>query len=182
MDFQTVFRIISDEFSRHKIDFAVIGGFALSVAGYQRATEDIDLLIARRDLSAVKKIMSSVGFELLYESKDVATFLGKMKELGRVDFLLAHRKYATDMLNRANTQRILSGEISVRVITPEDLIGLKVQSSSNDSSRYSQDIADIEAILRNNKKLDFALIRDYFILFDRGKECEDLLKKIKNAH
>jgi len=181
MDFEAVFKLLLDNFAKYKINFSVIGGFALSVAGYPRATEDIDLLIAQKDLPKVKKILSLYGFELVHESEDVATFIGKMRELGRIDFLLAHRKYATAMLKRSVPKNILSGKVPVNVIRPEDLIGLKVQSSSNDSARYSQDMADIEAVMRHNKDLDFDLIREYFALFNRENELTGLIKRIKDA-
>ncbi len=181
MNFEAVFKLIVDSFRNNKIDFAVIGGFALLVAGYSRATEDIDLLIPQAGLPKVKKILGAYGFELIHESQDVATFVGKMRELGRVDFLLAHRKYAKAMLERSVPEKILDGKISVKVILPEDLIGLKVQSSSNDPARYHQDMADIEAVMRNNKKLDYSLIREYFALFDRQYELEEIMKRIKNA-
>jgi hypothetical protein len=43
-------------------------------------------------------------------------------------------------------------------------------------------MADIEYLLRENSgKLDLNIIKEYFNLFDKGSELEDLLKRIKNA-
>jgi len=183
MNFESVFRLLIENFQKNKIDFAVIGGFALYAAGYTRATKDIDFLVTKEDTPKVKKIMLSYGYELLYESEDVSNFLGKMRELGKVDFLHAHRKYARAMLARAQEEKILDGKFKVKVVKPEDLIGLKVQSSSNDPNRFHQDLADIEAVIRANyENLDMDLIREYFVLFDRGKELKEILEKLKNAH
>jgi len=182
MNFESVFELLLDNFYKAKVDFALIGGFAVHVAGYTRATEDIDFLIAKDDALKVKKIMLSYGYELLHESEDVSNYLGRLGDLGKVDFLYAHRKYAKAMLLRAQEKGILGGKFKIKVIRPEDLIGLKVQSSSNDPRRYHQDMADIEAIMRVNlKKLDIGLIREYFALFERQKELEEILKELKNA-
>ena len=182
MDFEAVFRLLIENFQEGKVDFAVIGGFALHVAGYARATKDIDFLVEKGDMPKVKRIMLSYGYELLHESQDASNFLGKLPELGKVDFLHAHRRYARAMLERAQDKDILNGKFRVRVITPEDLIGLKIQSSSNDPDRYHQDMADIESIIRANfKDMDMSLIREYFVLFDREKELEQTLEKMSNA-
>jgi predicted nucleotidyltransferase len=182
MDFVAVFRLLIENFQKAKINFALIGGFALHTAGITRATEDIDFLVKKEDMPKVKKIMLSFGYELLHESEDVSNFVGKMLELGRVDFLHAHRKYAKAMLERAYEKKILNGEFKVKVIKIEDLIGLKVQSSSNDPRRYHQDMADIESLIRfNYKNLNIELIREYFALFEREKELMKILENIKDA-
>jgi hypothetical protein len=76
------------------------------------------------------------------------------------------------MLARAAPHRILGSEI--RVADTSDLIGLKVQSSSNDPSRRYLDLADIDRLLRR-ADVDLARVREYFRLFDREKELDALL-------
>ncbi|MFH0826529.1 MAG: nucleotidyl transferase AbiEii/AbiGii toxin family protein [Candidatus Omnitrophota bacterium] len=181
MNFEAVFKLLTEEFKKNNIRFALIGGFALHAAGFTRATKDIDFLVAKADMEKVKKIMESFGYELIHESEDISNFLGKMKELGKIDFLHAHRKYAKEMLERAQDKEILSGRFRIKVIKAEDLIGLKVQSSSNDPGRYHQDMADIQSLIRiNYKNLDMRLIKEYFDLFERGEELKGLLEKIKD--
>ena len=86
------------------------------------------------------------------------------------------------MLKRATECEILKGKFKAKVITPEDIIGRKVQASSNDPGRNSRDLADIEEILKRHKNnLDLKLLREYFSLFKREDELNNLLGKIKNA-
>ena len=128
----------------------------------------------------VKKLLFSLGYQLLHESEDVSNFVGGLKELGRVDFLHAHRSYAKAMLERAQETDILNGQFRVKVIIPEDLIGLKVQSSSNDPARYYLDMADIEEMIRiNYKNLKLDLIEEYFKLFHREAELEGILQRVR---
>ena len=182
MDFILVFKFITETFRRENIDFALIGGFALQAAGVTRTTLDIDMLILSSDSSKIKKIMLSHGYELIHESKDVLNFVGKKFELGRVDFLIAHRKYTLAMINRAKEKPVFQGKINIKVLKIEDQIGLKVQSSSNDPKRYHKDMADIRLLMENNyKKLDMKILDEYFRLFNRQNELVDLKKELRHA-
>ena len=182
MDFESVLAFLLENFKKHKVKFALIGGFALYAAGHQRTTEDIDFLVASEDMPKVKALLFSFGYELIHENQDVSNFVGKMKELGRVDFLHAHRSYTKKMLERAGERVILKKELKVKVIKPEDLIGLKVQSSVNDPARYHQDMADIESLIRVNRgKLDMDLIKEYFTLFEKQKELNAILARLDDA-
>ncbi len=179
MDFEYVFNFLIDKFQKEKIDFAIIGGFALQAHGITRTTQDIDFLILVHDREKVKELMENGGFKLLYESNDVLNYIGKDLKLGRVDFLLAQRKYTIGMLSRAVEKEILTGKFNVKFIKIEDQIGLKVQSSSNDPSRYYQDMADIEMLIKNNiSRLDLSIIREYFKIFDKEYELDKIVGKI----
>ncbi len=54
------------------------------------------------------------------------------------------------MLKRAKYKKIF--DFNIKVLNAEDLIGLKVQSSSNDKQRYFQDMADIQELIKQNYK------------------------------
>ena len=170
-----------DSFQAEGIDFALIGGLALQAEGLARTTLDIDLLILSQEAEKIKAIMQRGGYELRHESSDVLNFCSKNRDLGRVDFLLAHRKYATAMLKRAKLKEVQAGFFKVRVLAAEDIIGLKVQSSSNDPTRMLQDMADIEQLIKKNySHLNRELLKEYFRLFEREKELEQIIMKIKN--
>jgi len=182
MNFIMVIKFIMETFRRENVEFALIGGFALQAAGVTRTTKDIDLLILSENSEKIKDVMLKHGYELINENEDVLNFVGKKFELGRIDFLLAHRKYTMAMLDRAKEQPVLNGKFNVKVIRADDLVGLKVQSSSNDPERYYQDMADIKSIIKSNYgKIDMDLIREYFALFDRGDELEEVLRGIGNV-
>ena len=63
---------------------------------------------------------------------------------------------------------------AIRVVDPSDLVGLKVQSSSNDPSPRHRDLADIEWLL-DHPDIDMERVRDYFRLFDWEKELDAML-------
>ncbi len=182
MNFAAVFRLLLERFEKEGIQFALIGGFALHAAGYMRTTQDIDFLVADEDVGKIKTILLTLGYEVLHQSPDVSNFAGKLRELGRVDFLHAKRFYTKKMLERAREHPILDGQFKVKTIIPEDIIGLKVQASVNDPRRYSQDMIDIETLMRLYQgKLNLELIKQYYDLFDKQKDFEDLLRKVSHA-
>lgn len=182
MDFILVFKFLLNAFEREKIDFALIGGFALQALGVVRTTLDIDLIVKQEDAEKIKSIMCGHGYDLIHEREDVLNFTGRKFELGRVDFLQAHRKYALSMLENAEEKELLDGQFKIRVIRKEDLIGLKVQSSSNDPGRFNQDMADIRAMIaERSEKLDMDLVREYFCLFDRENELDEMIDEITQA-
>ena len=68
----------------------------------------------------------------------------------------------------------------MKVLLPEDLIGLKVQAFSNDRTREPIDLYDIETLMKlHGEGLDWELVGEYFELFDlsplfidlKGKYC-----------
>lgn len=177
MKFSKVLPTLFSEFEKQGIDFALVGGLALYFSGAARTTFDADFLILLTQSDLIDKIMKRLGYTPVHTSSDVVNYVAKDPDLGQVDFLLAHRSYALAMLKRAEKKDVMGNP--VKVLQPEDLIGLKVQSSSNDPKRASQDKADIENLLvRHAKTMNWALVQDYFRLFNREQELEEMRRRL----
>ena len=76
------------------------------------------------------------------------------------------------MLARASARPVLGH--AIQVVDASDLIGLKVQASSNDARRRHLDLADIARLLETGD-VDLVRVREYFRIFDREKELDALL-------
>ncbi len=164
-----------------RVRFALIGGLALAARGALRATGDIDLLVDAEDSERLDALMEALGYERRYRSEDVAQYRAASAELSDVDFLFARRPYARAMLERARDEELGLG-LSLRVVEAEDLIGLKVQSSSNDPRRRTLDMADVERLLEASaERLDLGRIREYFEIFERGAELDEMLARLRSA-
>jgi len=172
MDLRSVLLEIHNAFNEVDIDFALIGGLALAAHGAARATVDLDLLADGARSDDIDGLLRTRGYDCLHRTENVATYVSELAERGRVDILFASRAYGRAMLRRARFHEILGA--SIAVVDASDLIGLKVQSSSNDTSRLRRDLADIERLLRT-ADLDLDRIREYFAIFDREKELDALL-------
>ncbi len=105
-----------------------------------------------------------------------------MEDLGKVDFLHAHRKYSRAMLLRAKDKKVLGGKFKTKIIIPEDIIGLKLQSSINDPRRYAKDMSDIETLIKVNRKtLNMKIVIEYFDLFKKADELDKILKAVEDV-
>jgi len=178
MDFQTVLELILKNFEKEHINYALIGGFALGALGLPRATVDLDFLVHRDDLSKVDRIMKENGYECKYKSEDVSQYISPLKIFGEVDFLHAFRKISCRMLGNALEKDIFGGKLKIRILRPEDIIGLKIQAIANDKERTTRELADIEALMdyyRGN--LDWELIEEYFSLFEQKEKFKELKNK-----
>src|SRR6185312_2744296 len=153
-----------------KVDFALIGGFALAAHGVVRATQDIDLLIDGRKKEDAKRSLLKAGFRLAFENAEVMHFSGA----GQVDTLLANRQPTLDMLKRAKS----INDFPVPVVSAEDIIGLKIQAYKNDPKREFQDKADIQSLLGTVADLDFKLVKKYADLFGEWDFISELRKKV----
>jgi len=147
-----------------KIGYALIGGFAVGLWGVSRGTVDMDFLVLREDLERLDRVMKQLGFTLYYRSENVSQFESAS---GGIDFLHAFRSHTREMLTRAVEREIFAGASAVRVLRPDDLIGMKVQAMANAPERTGLDLYDIEGLMRlHAAALDWQLIEEYFTLFD----------------
>ncbi len=179
MDFQLVMRRILEAFERERLHYALIGGFALGVWGVTRATVDIDFLTLRDEMPKVDGVMSDLGYACRHRSENVSQYVSSESLFGEVDFLHAFRKPAMRMLADAVAKPVFQGEFSVRVLIPEDLVGLKVQAMANNPLRKTRDLADIEELLNlHGRNLDWARMLDYFALFEMTGLFEELREKL----
>lgn len=151
------------------IDHALIGGLALGNLGVHRATTDVDLLVDGEAKSKLQHAFESNGYKLQVETDEVLHFTGDIA----LDLLLANRTPTKKMLERA----IPIADIEVKCLKAEDIIGLKIQAYKNNLKRELQDKADIVAILENNKKVDWDLIKYYADIFNEWETIESLVKK-----
>jgi predicted nucleotidyltransferase len=172
MDLRSVLIELHTALRDASIEHALIGGLALAAHGAARATVDLDLLIDADRGDDAARIAQESGYECLHRSAHVANFASHDPARGRVDFLFARQAHGRAMLARAKPSAILGHRI--RVVDASDLIGLKVQASSNDPARRHLDLADIGRLLET-AEVDLARVREYFRLFDREKELDALL-------
>lgn len=182
MEFKLVIEKLLAEFEKAKVRYALMGGFALGALGIPRATVDIDFLVLRDDMERVSRIMADMGYRCVYESENISQYASSEKIFGEVDFLHAFREASMGMLERAEEKKIFGEELTIKVVKPEDLIGLKVQAMANDESRKAVDLADIESLMAHyGAKLDWPLIEDYFSIFGMSELAKELRRKYSGS-
>jgi len=182
MDFTGTLRALADEFEAGGVRYALAGGVALSALGAARATKDIDLLVDRRDLPAADDVMERLGYKIAFRSENFSQYQHAEAPAAYVDFQHAFRAVSLGMLGRAVPRPLGAGARPVRVLQPEDLIGLKVQAMANNPDRRRKDEADIEALMEfHRSRLDWGRIAEYFELFGKGAELDELRRRFEHA-
>ena len=182
MDFERVVKTLLDEFAQQQIRYAAIGGFALGALGVPRATADLDFLVHRDDLDRLHQALSRLGYVRRIQTENVSHYRHPEQAWGAVDFLHAFREIALSMLSRTRALPIFGGTQTIRVLEPEDLIGLKVQAMANDPLRQSRETADIEALLaRYGPQVNWQRIEEFFALFDLTEDAKRLKERFGNA-
>jgi hypothetical protein len=177
MDFKSVITSLLKHFGERRIRYGLMGGFALGLWGTARATVDLDFLVNREDMEMVDQVMRELGYERGFKSENVSQYVSRLKLYGEVDYLHAFRQLSIEMLERAEEKEIFGGELKIKVLRPEDLIGLKLQAIKNDPSRKEGDMADIKALTSVLKeRFDWGLIKRYVDILD----AKDLLKEFDN--
>ncbi len=177
MDFEKTTIALIDRFESQNIKYALIGGFALSLLGISRTTLDLDFLVLRDDLPKLDSVMKELGYNCAFRSENVSQFTSNSETFGGVDFLHAFREISLGMLARAGREKF-SGDKHIRVLLPEDLIGLKVQALVNDGSRAPKEYPDIEFLMgRFGNKMKWESIKEYFQLFNLNDKFLELKDK-----
>ena len=174
MDLKAVLKTLLRRFEASGVEVALSGGLALAALGVFRFTKDIDFVVLEEWTAAVEEIMTELGYEKQgFSNEELVSWVSPLRVLGQVDFLVARRKYSRAMVRRAPRLPMWGGELSVKSILAEDLIGLKLQAIVNDpKGRYAVDAPDIQRLLSlHRESLDVNLVREYFRLFQK----EDLL-------
>ena len=182
MDFERVLKALLEEFERHHIQYAAIGGFALGALGAERTTKDLDFLIGRDDVDRVHEIMKALGYLRYAQTANVTHYRHPDAEWVSVDVVHALRQHARDMLGRAKPYPIFSDALTIQVADPEDVIGFKIQGIANNPDRRLQDQADIERLMAIYRdRLDWKRIQEYYDLFEMGDEARHLQERFGYA-
>jgi predicted nucleotidyltransferase len=174
---------ITADLARSGVDFALIGGLAVSVRTEPRFTRDADFAVAvSRDAEAEVLIqrLRANGYEItaLVEQDAVGRLatvrlaLAGDAEGPVMDLLFASSGIEREIVAGADPLELLPG-LTVKVARVEHLIALKVLS--RDDERRPQDLVDLRALLRTASRADVARAREALGLitnrgYHRGRE------------
>jgi hypothetical protein len=141
--FQELKQLVATLESR-KIDYALCGGVALAIHGAPRATQDIDVLLQRRDIERLREAAGACGFTL--ESVPVEFSSGV--SIQRFTKLIDGQPLMLDVLFVggfvetvwADRQQAEFDGGLVRVVSREGLIALELAAGR------PQDVADVKRL------------------------------------
>ncbi|HYA43092.1 MAG TPA: nucleotidyltransferase family protein [Syntrophobacteraceae bacterium] len=160
--------------AEQKIDFALIGAFALQAYGYVRATQDMDFVVREEGQERVIGFLESLGYQTLYRSKGFSNHLHPLTSLGRIDLVYVAGETADAIFS--GTRQIPILDVSVPVARPEHLVALKIFAMKNDPARSFREMADIQQLLKHTE-IDMDEIRGYFEKYGQMEKFYELTRK-----
>jgi hypothetical protein len=172
MNFKGVLQTLVETFMKEKIDYALIGAFALSAYGYVRATQDVDFIVRSKDQGRIVLFLESLGFETIYRSTGYSNHVHPLSGLGRIDFVYVKGETAEQVFQTAKELPVL-GDLRLRVAGVEHIVALKVFAMKNDPERVLREMADIQCLLRQTG-LDPRVVRRYFEKYDQMERYYDI--------
>ena len=183
-------RIVAD-LSRSGVDFALIGGLAVSVRTEPRFTRDADFAVTvagDAEAEALIQRLRVSGYEVtaLVEQEAVGRLATvRLAAAGDddspvIDLLFASSGIESEVVAGANQVELLPG-LTVKVARIEHLIALKVLS--RDDLQRPQDLVDLRALLRKATAEEVTRTRDALRLiatrgYHRGRELIPQLESL----
>ncbi|CAG0943771.1 hypothetical protein ANRL1_01467 [Anaerolineae bacterium] len=155
-------------FTRHKIPYAIIGGFAVQQWGVPRFTADVDAEmlapLTEGSENFVRLILSEFSSRdnvdpFTRAKRDRVVLISASNGRG-IDISFGVPEYQDELLARAVDYKLARGKV-VRVCSAEDLIIHKCVAGRD------KDLRDVEGVIaRQGELLDVAYIRKWLKLFD----------------
>ena len=157
----------------------IIGGVAASLLGRARLTVDLDavILLSTNDLDKLIDFALNEGMTprivdaVAFTRKNRVLLLRHEQSGINIDISLGILPFETEMVERA--QKIMVGDIQVRLPTPEDLIIMKAVA------HRPKDFEDIRAVAASHHDLDKKRIRYWLEQFGTALELPSLWNEIE---
>jgi len=145
MEIRTDFKELLELFNKNKVEYLIVGGYALAFHGAPRFTGDIDLFVrpVRENAEHILAALNEFGFGSLDLSEGDFTMPGKVVQLGvppiRIDIVTSISGVSWE---KADAGKVPSDydQVPVHFIGREDFI------SNKKATGRKKDAADIEAI------------------------------------
>ena len=177
MKFKKIFEFLISFFKKEKIDYALIGAFALRAYGYTRATQDVDFIVRYNDQGKIITYLESLGYETIYCSIGYSNHVHPIEGLGRIDFVYVRGKTA-DIIFSNVRHLLLFKDIKISVVSPEHLIALKIFAIKNDPERSFKELADIKYLI-SLPDIDMEMVRKDFEKYGLMEKYYELIGQRK---
>ena len=148
--YPSVFHLVSSEFSKSRLSYVLIGGFAVNHYGVSRQTADVDFLIAEDKSSLAADLLKQNGYKQAVSKEIFARFESNKSYLMDIDLLFVDKETLTGIIKDGKKITIAGKKFIVPSL--KHLIALKLHSiRSNPGARELRDLPDIINLIKMNK-------------------------------
>jgi hypothetical protein len=172
MSLKEVFQSVSEFFKHERLEYAVIGAFALYGYGYVRATRDIDFITRSQHQEKITRFLESLGFETVHRSDSFSNHLHPIGAT-RVDIMYVDGQTADEFFS-STEEKLIFNDVKVPVVSAEHLIALKLFAAQNNPDRKLKELSDIREVLHLTK-VNKNAIRKYFVKYGQEKYYDEII-------
>lgn len=185
-DLADVFCAVIGLLERERIEYAVMGGLVVRVYGIPRPTYDVDVTVSVDEGQRERLIESiaNLGLEIpeVFRTGWSDRVAGMPVIKARlylpgggidVDLFISETGFQRSLLSRR--KRITTGRLEVWVVSPEDLILLKLLANR------PRDLVDVENVLFTMGQLDTDYLRNWANTMEIGDRLEEAFENSGHA-
>jgi hypothetical protein len=172
MSLEAIFNSIVDSFEQQRLEFALIGGFALYGYGYVRATRDIDFITRLTNQKKMITFLESLGFETTHCSDAFSNHVHLVSS-DQVDIMYVDGITADEIFSAVEKRAIFKGTL-VPVVAPQHLIAMKLFAASSNPERKLRDLSDVKAIYTATN-VDKEIVKKYIIKYHLEAYYHDIV-------
>ncbi len=152
--FPSHFREFIEALNKNKVEYLLIGGYAVGAYGHIRGTGDLDIFIDATEENATKAISACVDFGIARENLRKEMFLvTKMVGIGEIPLRIEILKKLDTVDFKYAFQRarqVVVDGLNINVVSLEDLILLKQAAvKGRNKSRDSEDLTFLQKLKEN---------------------------------
>lgn len=183
MSEEDVFKRVISRLNKYNIPYMLTGGLAVTIWGRVRSTLDIDIVLGIKKKDA-GNLLNALKKDFYIDAETVEMALNQKVSFNAIDvktnttidcYLVGDNEYEKKRFKRKVVKNIAG--LKVNVISPEDLILIKLQWHKDSGS--TRHLEDVESILRITK-VDLRYIREWSAKQRTLEILEKLLEKVEN--
>ncbi|MDX2065994.1 MAG: nucleotidyl transferase AbiEii/AbiGii toxin family protein [Fimbriimonadaceae bacterium] len=170
--------LLDSAFTSLGLRYAIVGGTAVVLRGYDRATVDIDAVVLGADehIGEIMDTFAQSGItsrvaEPISFAKRSRMILARTSAGAGIDVALGILPFEYELVEHAD-EMALTDELTVPVATAEDLMIMKLIASRD------RDLDDIQRLLEIHPQVDKARIRRVVTEFAELLESEEVLENL----
>lgn len=162
----------------NRFAYAIIGGLAVIINGYDRATTDIDAVVWDLDdrLEELISVLGAVGIQFrikdgIRTARSVRVILLQTDHGVNIDLSMGVLPFEQEVISRASSMR-LGDELIGQIATVEDLLIMKLVASRD------RDLDDVTRLFELNPDVSHARIRRLVTEFAEALERPEIISNL----
>jgi predicted nucleotidyltransferase len=146
----SLFEQLNREATKRDLRFLVIGGHAVIEHGFQRGTDDADILICRSDVVQWCEVAKNLGYQMLRDGGTFMQFESREAQQWNLDLMVVPEQTFNGLLAAAKAARLEGAAVAVPSL--EHLLALKVHALKHGRGlRVLKDMTDVAQLLIVNR-------------------------------